>query len=171
MPSLFLIIRYVICVLASATITGTAGKPVGSIISDTNTSLTASETVFVKPSYIPGKTLNNCSEMACVTISTHVSPSPANLTATPEVNINMAKDKPEEYTCEHAERLVKEKHARRCGSVSAFFRARCWYGIPKNCCIKGKGPATCTCHVWWPREAPRKLTTGQYPHGSSCLFY
>lgn len=106
-----------------------------------------------------------------ITITTQQLTSPANLTAHPNVSLNRAKEDPDAYTCERAEREVKEAHSRRCGSASAVFHTSCWCGIPVNCCVQGKGPATCTCHEWWPKEGPRWLTTGQKgPNGSDCWW-
>jgi hypothetical protein len=55
----------------------------------------------------------------------------------------------------------KKANFHDCDSLLAPFRRRCDNPRPKNYCLSGKGPASCNCHGWWPKEAPRTLPTEQ----------
>jgi hypothetical protein len=162
--------KYAILVFLSLMITGALSNIFNSTSHCTIASLSAAMTAYANPS----QTLCSAPASILLTLITTTTRHPTSLVppvADSNVSLNMAKEKAEAYTCERAQRESSEFHNRRCGHFSAIFHFHCYLGTPWNCCRGGKGPTTCLCHYWWPKDAPRTLKTGMGPpDGTKCLI-
>lgn len=171
MASLSLLAECAILIFLSAVATGTTSKLVNSSNRDAFTSFAAITPVSIRSGDTLDGSASSFPSTTFTRITVYPSASPANVTVNPGLKFNMATAVPQEYTCEQAERVVKETYHHRCISVIGLLRARCYLGTPKNCCQKGKGPASCPCYAWWPKEAPRELPIGDRSRGNSCILY
>lgn len=161
MAFLSLLVRAAIFVLLFAVVTATT-KPFGGSDTVGHTSLAAATPASTQSDFATVTTTRILPPLSPSVTPSRPLKSEANLTTIPEVNLLVAGTEAEEWTCERAEREAKEARHQRCNDFMVVVRLRCWNIWKGNCCVKGKGPATCVCSWWWPRGAPYNLPPGKH---------